>query len=520
MRPIPVIDIFAGPGGLGEGFSALRNEKDEPAFKIRLSIEKEAAAHATLELRSFFRQFQPGAAPDAYYQHLRGELSRQQLFEAFPREAAAAQDESWLQELGPDSAKEVSARIGKALGGIEDWVLIGGPPCQAYSLAGRSRNKGVEGYDPSKDVKQTLYIEYLQILADHGPAVFVMENVKGLLSASHRRERLFDRIVHDLQDPATAIRREGRRVRRGAASARYVIHSLVPGQEELFQGPSSTSAGDFVLRSELYGIPQARHRVILVGVRADYEGKPPKLGQASSTVTVGHALEGLPRVRSGLSGVEDSDASWRETLSGAADAAWFLSLRSNGDSRVYDKLTSIVSEVAIPQKKRGGNFIAGDVTPEWQKSWFHDPRLGGVVNHSTRSHIPGDLHRYLFVSTFGSVRKRSPTLSDFPKQLLPAHANVGLALGGGHFADRFRVQISSRPSTTITSHISKDGHYYIHPDPTQCRSLTVREAARLQTFPDNYFFTGGRTDQYVQVGNAVPPLLARQIARSVLEVFR
>lgn len=134
--------------------------------------------------------------------------------------------------------------------------------------------------------------------------------------------------------------------------------------------------------------------------------------------------------------------------------------------------------------------------------------------------MKSDLFRYMYASSYAALHKATPHLRHFPTDLLPDHVNVEDAIKGGHFSDRFRVQVGSRPSTTIVSHISKDGHYYIHPDPLQCRSLTVREAARLQTFPDNYFFCGPRTAQYIQVGNAVPPLLAKQIGEIVLDVLK
>jgi DNA (cytosine-5)-methyltransferase 1 len=150
--------------------------------------------------------------------------------------------------------------------------------------------------------------------------------------------------------------------------------------------------------------------------------------------------------------------------------------------------------------------------PATFREWFIDKRKGGhVTNHSTRSHIIEDLARYWFAASYRAIENRSPKAMDFPQPLWPSHANFK----SGKFADRFRVQGLNSPASTVTSHISKDGHYFIHPDPNQMRSLTVREAARLQTFPDNYHFVGTRTQQYTQVGNAVPPMLARELAKVV-----
>ena len=147
------------------------------------------------------------------------------------------------------------------------------------------------------------------------------------------------------------------------------------------------------------------------------------------------------------------------------------------------------------------------------EKWFRDRAPEVLSNHETKSHMPSDLLRYFFVASYGKIANLSPRLNDFPSVLLPEHKNVDKENPGATiFKDRFRVQLKTAPSMTVTSHMSKDGHAFIHYDPMQCRSLTVREAARLQTFPDSYVFLGNKTSQYTQVGNAVPPYLAMQIA--------
>ena len=506
--PIPVIDLFAGPGGLGEGFSALRRG-GEFLFKIKLSIEKDEHAHQTLQLRAFFRQFPHQEAPEDYYNYLAGTITREKLFEGFPREAEKAAREAWHAELGGDAFPNatIDRRIEDAIGTRIHWALIGGPPCQAYSLAGRSRRK----YDPTfaADEKHFLYEQYLRIIAKHQPPVFVMENVKGLLSAKVEEKGIFDKIRSDLENPLDAIYGRARR----EEDLTYRLVSLVVKRDDLLD---RCDPKDFVVRAEDYGIPQARHRIILLGIRNDNEKKPALL-TGKPRVSIEDVISDLPHLRSGVSKEPDSPEAWSGILMTIADADWLRSARV--DEALRREIRALLRGVDATLG-RGANFQPrARRVIHAHRDWFDDERLTGVCNHATRSHIRADLHRYFFVSAFARVHGRSPLLDDFPPELLPLHQNVAAALEETKFNDRFRVQPAGRPSTTVTSHISKDGHYYIHYDPTQCRSLTVREAARLQTFPDNYLFEGGRTQQYHQVGNAVPPLLARQIAEIVYDLF-
>lgn len=514
---IKVVDIFAGPGGLSEGFASITAKAGKPAFDVVLSVEKEVQAFETLRLRTFFRKF-PKSPPKDYYRFLRGEIDRTTLFKAHTAEERLATAQCWHATLGPggESPDQVSKKIDAAIDGDTDWVLIGGPPCQAYSLAGRSRNQGNPEYDASADVRQRLYVEYLTILAEHRPAVFVMENVKGLLSATLANERVFHRILDDLRDPATAATRDGRstkRIKKGG----YRIYSLT--ESRLFENGDLDGS---VIHAEKYGVPQARHRVILLGIRDDISGVTPKTLEPQEGVTVASVIASLPHLRSGISPKsKDSAEAWKECLRSQIDRRWVNAGTKKVDSKALSLvIRSKLEAVVKPTADRGGEFVKGEITCKYAPEWFCDDDIGGICNHSSRSHMETDLFRYFYAACFAKEYGKAPSLKNFPTDLLPDHDNVHEAIeNGGQFSDRFRVQVASKPSTTIVSHISKDGHYYIHPDPLQCRSLTVREAARLQTFPDNYFFCGNRTAQYIQVGNAVPPLLARQIGEIVLDVL-
>jgi DNA (cytosine-5)-methyltransferase 1 len=508
-RMIPVIDIFAGPGGLGEGFSAFMNDETS-VFKIKLSLEKEVNAYRTLQLRAFFRQFLKADVPEPYYQVLRREIEVADLYKLYPTQANSAAREAVQFTLSEAAWVEAEALIRNALNGAREWLLIGGPPCQAYSLVGRSRNKGVVGYQAASDSRHFLYREYLRILGTFRPSVFVMENVKGLLSSKPEGSPIFEAIQRDLQAPVEALGSgSGNAPRR---SVKYRLYSLSES--------AASKRKTYVLKAERYGVPQARHRVIIVGVREDLGEIIPECLTETDKVPIKEVLSGLPRIRSGISRSKDTAEAWLTLLREAADRRWLQSAKSRSPE-LEVQLKSAINQLSKPQNERGSEFIACNTSIGYRPDWYLDERIGGACNHATRAHIVKDLYRYFFAACYAKAEKCSPVLRDFPKDLLPNHGNASKAIKDGSlFEDRFRVQLSGRPATTVTSHIAKDGHYYIHPDPTQCRSLTVREAARIQTFPDNYLFSGQRTAQYTQVGNAVPPLLALRIAEVVFDIFR
>lgn len=518
-QPIQIVDLFAGPGGLGEGFSAYNNGND---FEIIVSAEKDPVARKTLQLRAFYRLLKnenPNALQD-YYKYCNG-LSEKPWTDRSKAQWKKSEAEARCITLGSEEGNnELDSVLKLKLDKSQPWVLIGGPPCQAYSLVGRSRNRGIVSYRAEDDHRHFLYREYLRIIQKYRPAVFVMENVKGILSSKIDGKEIFPEILQDLSNPDLALGEKD-------TGRRYRICSLVTDESfGVDDDVSKVDSSKFIIRAEQHGIPQARHRVILLGIAvgATGESTDPTRLKTCLEISTGNVLNKLPKLRSSLSRSADSLESWYLELINQLD-----SLQENLDkahtkdpalsSNVKITRASFINEPlkvgALRYPRAPGEGATKD--PELN-SWYLDENLQVWLNHEARGHMPTDLKRYIFASLFAQTHKRSPKgHTDFNLPgLAPEHKNWE----SGKFSDRFRVQLEHAPSTTVTSHISKDGHYFIHYDPRQCRSLTVREAARLQTFPDNYFFEGNRTQQFHQVGNAVPPLLASKIAGIVIDVIK
>ena len=508
---VPAVDLFSGPGGLAEGFASFQDSDSRARFRIALSIEIDPAAHQTLKLRAFLRKFRSGY-PSEYYEFLNGRRPEEPDWaELYPEQWVEACNETRCLRLGtPPATSLLRKRIGqirKVHNGRT--VLLGGPPCQSYSLVGRVRNAANPGYDANKDARHSLYLEYATALRLLRPAVAVMENVKGILSARHNGNPVFPKVMDSL--------------RHAGGSDQYCLFALASDVVGRSWKEGLEPEG-FLVRAETHGIPQSRHRVFVICVRHDVamalpEDFLPRLESVEKAVCVDDVIGNMPVLRSRLSRSDDA-AAWqsavREALVLVKDNQPTMAEKHGMKfRRALNRALRSTRGDALPHGGETGGLRLSKSCPDCLRDWLFDAKLSRLPNNETRGHIREDLARYLYAEAFAFAFGRSPKAADFPRELAPKHANWDT----GKFADRFRVQLPDKPATTITSHISRDGHYFIHPDPRQCRSLTVREAARLQTFPDNYFFHGGRTQQYVQVGNAVPPYLARQIAAQVARIF-
>ena len=506
---INVIDLFAGPGGLGEGFFSFQTKNHFP-FQSLCSIEKDFHAHSTLRLRSFYRKIIQNnkKLPKQYFEYINGNslYPHNQDTEQLWEEAC---NETYLLTLGEDEIKDSSIfnEIKKKFDRKKPLVLIGGPPCQAYSLVGRARNKGNKNYIPENDHRHFLYQQYLKIMDIFSPDIFIMENVKGVLSSQVNGGAVFNKIISDLQ----------------TCSEGYTLYSLKNGKPYNLEIDGFHDIKEFVLASENYGIPQTRHRVIILGIKDSLLSKNIKIGKLSKKIpiSVGEVIKNLPFSRSQFSNrsiyfkTENTIEKWKQNITDG------INNLINNDGNILDKklIHSLQEHLLLLNNNNNKSdslhfkYQYPYTTNHKYYDFVFDSPNAQILDHVPRSHMDSDLVRYFFCAVFRETFGRNPKDYEFPRMLTPDHKSWN----SGKFVDRFKVQGLDRPASTITSHISKDGHYFIHPDSKQCRSLTVREAARLQSFPDSYAFMGKRTNQFHQIGNAVPPFLARQIATIIYE---
>ena len=412
------LDLFAGAGGMSEGFV-------REGYSPVAHVEMDVAACYTLKTRIAYHWLKSHGRIDDYYDYLHGKISRSELYEMIPESEISSVINA---EISEESLPEIFAHIDELIDEQPLDLIIGGPPCQAYSLVGRARDKN----RMQTDKRNYLYIHYVEFLKKYQPRYFVFENVGGLLSAKSPDGVSYFGSMQKLFSEA--------------------------GYETEYR----------VLSADDYGVLQKRKRIILVGRKGDEPGFYPELEIWQPNVKVSEILDDLPKMQA-------------------------------GDGSIYPcqllKYTGrYLHEVGI----------RNDEVP--------------VTLHQARSHSPRDLEIYKIAVRKWDKKQERLNYNDLPAKL-KTHSNRS------SFLDRFKVVTADRAySHTVVAHISKDGHYYIHPDIKQNRSLTPREAARLQTFPDDYFFESmaekpGRTAAYRQIGNAVPVLLSQKIAEKLKEVW-
>lgn len=434
------IDLFAGCGGISEGFT-------QAGFDIIAQIEINGAACETLKTRQIFHELKKLGLLELYNEYIKGEISREQIFIEAENLRDTVNHRVIQAELEENSIQTMIKKIEASMKHHEASqinVFLGGPPCQPYSIMNRARiQKNGDGLG-----RNYLYTHYLYLIRHFRPDVFIYENVPGLFTVKDGGQRIFEKLLDDFSklDPT---------------------YEIIPPLDLVSEDPHS-----YILNSVNFGVPQNRKRLILIGYRKELDQKNEQIKEIFDNLkqtkkipalTVKDAIGDLPLLKPGEG--------------------------NNGFYKSY-------SEKGIP-----GSYH--------KKMRENSP---GVLNHMARTHMESDLDRYRFFIQYWMDNAKPATLRDLIEQwraFKPDHRNLD------EFVDRFKVQWWTKPSSTITAHISKDGHYFIHPDIDQCRSFTVREAARCQSFPDNFFFEGPRTEQFKQVGNAVPPILAEAIGNAV-----
>ena len=412
------LDLFAGAGGLSEGFI-------QAGFAPVAHVESDQAACFTLCTRMAYHWLKAQGRIDLYAAYLNGKLSRPDFYAQVPSQVVASVIHA---EIGDAMLPDIFRKVDKLLGNRQLDLIIGGPPCQAYSVIGRSRDgNGMRG-----DRRNYLYNYYAEFLKRYRPLYFIFENVPGLLSAKNEdNNRYFD-----------------------------AMRSLF--RECGYETESNT------LSAENYGVLQKRKRVILVGKRGNATGFYPQPDKWKPDVYVSEAFCDLPALAAG----EGSPGPCRVQ---AYNGTW-----------QYDA------------------GVRNDTLP--------------VTWHQARPHRDQDLEIYRIAVDLWDKEQIRLHYDRLPDHL-KTHRNQN------SFLDRFKVVALDLPfSQSVLAHIAKDGHYYIHPDRDQNRSITPREAARLQTFPDDYYFESrngvpSRTHAFRQIGNAVPVLLARKIADKLKEVL-
>lgn len=404
MSDINYIDLFAGAGGLSEGFI-------KQGYKSVAHVELDKAACFTIKTRIAYHYLIDNDKKEIYNSYLKGKITRKELYAYVPNEIL---DTVINAEIGKDN-KEIFRVVDNSLKGKEVDLIIGGPPCQAYSLVGRARDKKGMKDDP----RNYLYKEYAKFLKMYKPKIFVFENVLGLITA----------------EKGTYFKNMQKYFR----SIGYHLDYKVQHTED-------------------FGVLQKRRRIILIGWKKGINFKYPVFDKIEHSYKVKDLLDDLKSLKP-------------------------------GEEKPITKYKKDITEYLERFELRNG--------------------VDFVTQHIARPHNERDLAIYKIAvqKLKKGERLRYP---DLPEEL-KTHNNQK------SFLDRFKVVDPNGYSHTMVAHIAKDGHHYIYPSLRQIRSLSVREAARIQSFPDDYFFEGGRSAAFRQIGNAVPPLMAKTIARNIRE---